>query len=330
MKKIFFIFFLIFFLPFISSVNISMKTEFNSQETLIAKVSGDFLQPILNENIFFYRGHVRVPIEYDLAKINDSVYIYAILPKTENKKNYSIAIENVRHIENGQSTDEEIKKNFSISEQIADFNINPGFVMAKDDFFIELKNLQNSEIEIKIETEQSGGFFSSLFGGSDEQIVLNPGETKKIDFNIVNFESGLQIIKLSTDNLTYEVPVYIFLNPQDSIDGKKDEKNQDEETQNIEKPTENKKEEPSPQAIKTCFEMKGEICSQNEICVGEFEYALDEKCCLGTCKEKPKTPPWKIFGWGIIILVILILIVLFAKYKGTKKPFDLLNIAMRR
>jgi len=73
--------------------------------------------------------------------------------------------------------------------------------------------------------------------------------------------------------------------------------------------------------------MNGEICSKDEECIGDFTYALDEKCCLGTCEEKPKTPAWKILGWTIIILIILILIIFFTKYKGTKKPFDLLNIA---
>jgi len=185
MKKLIIILTILFILPTILAANISMKTEFNSQETLIAKVSGNFLKPILDENIFFYRTHVRVPMDYDIVKINDDFYIYALLPDTESQKNYSIVIKNVRYIKNGQSTEEEIKKDFLISEQKADFNIKPGFVVANDDFFIETKNLQDSELEIKINY------------GNQKSIELESGEIKKINFELKDFDKEFQLLKLT-------------------------------------------------------------------------------------------------------------------------------------
>ncbi len=62
MKKIFFIILLILILPAISAIEFDMKAEFAQGETLMAKVSGNFIEPIINENIFLYRGHIRVPL----------------------------------------------------------------------------------------------------------------------------------------------------------------------------------------------------------------------------------------------------------------------------
>jgi len=323
MKKLIIILTILFFLPTILAANITMKSEFDSQETLIAKLSGEFLQPVLDENVFFYRGHVRVPMDYDIAKIQDDFYIYAILPQIQTKKNYSLRIENVRYIQDGKSTDDEIKKDFSILNQTAEFNVKPGFVVASDDFSIEVKNLKDYEIEIKSETEKSG-IFSSLFGSGKQTTTLESGKTEKINFELKDFDSGLQTIKLSTDNSNYEIPVYIYVSEQkDKEKQTEDEEEQKQEEEEIEE------HKPSPQAIKTCAELGGKICPLDEECVGDYTYALDEKCCFGTC-EKPKTPPWKIFGWGIIILIILIIVVFLRKYKGTKKPFDLLNITKKK
>ena len=100
-------------LPAISSVSIDMKSDFSQGETLIAKISGYFLEPILRENVLFYRGHVRIPMEYDITRIDEDYYLYANLAgKTSN--NYSLIIRNVRHMEFTEVTEEDIIKNFSI------------------------------------------------------------------------------------------------------------------------------------------------------------------------------------------------------------------------
>lgn len=75
--------FLLLILPIISAVEFDMKTELSRGETLMAKVSGNFVEPVLKENIFFYRGHVRIPMEYGIAKIDEEYYIYALLGTKE-------------------------------------------------------------------------------------------------------------------------------------------------------------------------------------------------------------------------------------------------------
>ena len=91
--KILIILFILLLLPLISAVEFELKTNFSQGETLIAKVSGYFLEPILKENIFFYRGHVRIPMEYDVAEIGEEFYIYALL-SDKSPNNYSIVIKN--------------------------------------------------------------------------------------------------------------------------------------------------------------------------------------------------------------------------------------------
>jgi hypothetical protein len=170
-KKSLLILVILFLLPIISAVEFDMKTEFDQGETLLARVSGNFLEPILKENIFFYRGHVRIPIDYGVAKINDEFYIYALLSgKTQN--NYSIEIKDVMYMKGAEISEEDIIKEFSITNNIADFSVAPGFIVTKEDFFIEVQNLQDRKINITIEDEDisisegSNLNFFSFFTGS--------------------------------------------------------------------------------------------------------------------------------------------------------------------
>ena len=187
--------------PIISSVEVGMKTDFSQGETLIAKISGNFLTNILFENVFFYRGHVRVPFLYDVAKINNEFYIYALLPQTPN--NYSLVIKNVEYMKGAEITDTAITSNFSISDNTADFSVYPGFIVADEDFFIKVQNLKDNKINIEVS--------SDLFE-KDEQVTLISGEIKKIYFSVENItESTFGLVKLKSENSEYEIPVYVFV-----------------------------------------------------------------------------------------------------------------------
>jgi len=211
--------------PLASAVEFDMKSNFSQGETLMAKLSGNFIESIFKKNIFFYRGHVPTALNYDVAKIDYDYYIYAQL-SNKNPENYSIVIEDVKYYKGSQISEDNLVKNFSITDNIADFSIKPGFVITNDDFFIEVQNLQDYKLDIQIRTEtilpsneSSGGFFASLFGGniSDNQeeetlVTLKSGEIKKINFKIENIEqTTLKTIELSTDNLKYEIPIYVFV-----------------------------------------------------------------------------------------------------------------------
>ena len=406
-KCIFFVLFLILFLTLtmqvISAVEFDMKENFNEGETLMARISGNFLEPILQENIFLYRGHVRIPLEPYVTNIEGDYYIYSqLLGKAPN--NYSLSIENVKYMKGAKISDEAITKNFSISNITADFLIEPGFIKTNEDFFIEVQNLQDYKITIDSDVEGS------------ESTLLRSGQIKKIYFQAEKV-SDSKTIKLSTNNLSYEIPVLVYfetilkernlrfepskfnislstdsdtnrivyiynigdevlenisLSVSDSLSsyvslskdniGKlnKNENSRIEIYINSSDKEENPKgyiaakaenvsayvflslnfiedfqpsnESEEPLTIsQTCEELKGEICSNEEKCDEEGVYAKDGVCCLGKCttpKSEFEDSAGKIIGWTMVVVIVGFLVWFFAKkYRGAKRPFNLLKIA---
>ena len=213
-------------IPVISAAGIIMNDEFGKEETLIARISGNFVDPILLENIFFYREHVRISVPFNILKIKGETYLYAQLSGKE-EGNYSIAVEGVSYYKDGKLVDDKIVKNFSITNNTADFSINPAVIIARESerFFIEFSNLKGNELVISVSnasknTSSEESFFDILFGRSTKNndntlgaITLNPYETKRVWFiaDEIN-ESELQTLRFETENTFYEVPVYIIEN----------------------------------------------------------------------------------------------------------------------
>jgi len=73
MKKFVFIFVILFLsLSFISAAEIEVNGKILKGETLVAKISGNFVQPLTGENIYFYRRHMPTSMGfYDLIKIQE-------------------------------------------------------------------------------------------------------------------------------------------------------------------------------------------------------------------------------------------------------------------
>jgi hypothetical protein len=200
MKKSAFILILLLILPLASAVEFSINEEFKQGETLIGKISGNFIEPVLRENIIFRRGHVKVPMEYDLNKINDEYYLYAVLPETQS--NYSVSIEEVSYKQGTQVLDDAIIRNFTITEETVPFNVNPGVILTKDFFSLNIQNLAGSSITVETTTNVE-----------TKSIIIKSGDTEKIEFTIEDFvEPTLESITLASNNFSYEIPVSVFLN----------------------------------------------------------------------------------------------------------------------
>lgn len=403
-----------FVFQFVSAVEFNVNSEYKQGETIIASISGNFLDQITKSNIEFYRGHVKIPMDYDVIKIENKFYLYAsLVGKTPN--NYSIVIKDVEYMKGAEVVDDEIQANFSITEEIADFSVMPGFIYTNDDFYLEVQDLQDFEIEINVKSS-----------AEDYSFNLISGETEKINFDIGNLSIGFQTIELSTNNLNYAIPVYLSLNetPEDEKeksfrfepdeldftmstnsettrivylynDGEETIENitlsipdsledylsvsitqideleenesvkiefdfisDDEENQiygeikaegdglktylsvylNFLKdyiPSENDTSVPTDPAkikIKTCEELGGEICEDDEECNVEVKNAKDGNCCLGKCEKIEKSSTGKIIGWGLIIIIISFLFWFFkVKYKRTrKKNINLVDVAKGR
>jgi len=209
-------------LPLMSAVELEINGEYKNGETLNAKISGNFFQPVLKDNIYFYRDSVRVPFEFDLLIIKGDYYISTpTLGKTSG--NYSIVIENSEYsVLGGGTSDDDLFLNFTILEEFADFSTKPGVLITNDSFSLEIRNLQDKEITIQIDkglTEEettSGGFFTFFSKGenktsSGQEITLKSGETESITLKFENvFNSTLRTVKLSTENFTQEVLVYVL------------------------------------------------------------------------------------------------------------------------
>jgi len=334
MKKTILLFIsLLLILPIISAVEIDMKSEFSQGETLMAKISGNFLEQVKKENIFFYREHVRIPLEYDMAKIDDKYYVYAQLGD-KGPNNYSLRIENTRYMQGVNMVEEDIIKNFVITDDLADFKVNPGFIIADEPFTIEVQNLRDFKIEIEInenKTSTGGGLFESLFGGlqgSEGDIELFSGEIRNLEFDLGN-ETSFSFIELKTENITYEIPVYVFvIEKTETEESEPEEETTTEEDEETTPDSEEEEDEIKVASTKTCAEENGTICKDNEKCNATIIQARDATCCLDTCKEIKKDNTGKILGWSMVIIIVVFVIWFFkVKYKGAKKEINLLKIA---
>lgn len=222
MKKSFILVLLaLLLIPIISAVQIDMKSNFSQDETLITQVSGNFLEKIQVQNIFLYKGHVRVSFIPYVKEMGDKFYIYGqLFGKSEG--NYSLIIRNVDYFESGEVKDDDITKNFTITNNSADFSISPGFLQAAGEFSISAQNLIDTTLTVtsfiknSTETEVETGFFSSLFGGSSAsekktETQISPGQTKAIPFSVDNsYNNQLIYFVLETGNTYYEVPVFVL------------------------------------------------------------------------------------------------------------------------
>ena len=198
------IFFLMtFFIPLTSAIEIDMKSNFSQGETLLAVVSGNFIDQITNDNIRFYRNNVGIPMISEVVKIDNDFYIYAILTD-KNSGNYSIEIEGVRYYKATQIVDDDIISNFTISGETAQFSVNPGALITEDDFSVEIQNLQDKKIIVEIISDSSINSVSS--------VELNTGEKKTVFFNLDSQAiRGLVNLDFSSEDTIYSMPVYLYI-----------------------------------------------------------------------------------------------------------------------
>jgi len=205
MKKLLVIFLLaILILPSVISVEFSVKQEYKQSETLIGKISGTFVKPVLNQNVQFYRGHVKIPMNSDVTKINDDYFIYAQLPNT--KGNYSIVITNTSYKNGAEVVKEPLIVNFTISNNTAEFSVNPGFIITQNTFTIEVQNLVPYAIVVESKTNSE-----------TRSNTIKGGESKKINFEVKEFlEPTLEILEMSSEQNSYSIPISIFMNKTNS------------------------------------------------------------------------------------------------------------------
>lgn len=380
MKKVAVFIFLILVFPLISSVTLDVKSEIPQGETTIAILSGNFIDAVSKSNVEFYRGYARVSFDYDVGKIGGNYYIYfQTLNKAEN--NYSIIVKNARYYVGAQISDEEISKNFTITNATADFYVDKGFVVTDGNFSLNVQNLNPETITINIQTTtnsgSTGGFFKFLFEENEineNSVSLLSGEIKKIDIALENINATTtRTITLSSENTQYEILAYVVLenvhaNGTTGNESNVNVSNNDTEVEYKNETDsssfwdffkkENKTEDENKTSgdyeiiidddgntvavkdgeilngsasLKKCSELKGSSCSDNQICNGTSQYAVDAVCCVGTCVKKTANKNSRIIGWSLVGIIIIFLIWFRIKYARTRrKNIDLTDIPKKK
>ncbi len=211
------LFILLLSISFISALEIKTpKESFGKGETFLATLQGNILEDIPKDNVGFYRTNtpnVQVALTYDLTKINNTYYIYAILPFAE--QNLTLRIKDVYFKEQNQFQTQTLEKIFIVNNQTAIFSVKPGFIIASTDFPVTLTNNLDSDINIAY----------SLTNTSNS-VFIPSQNNKEITISISDIPFTQQTnLKFSSSYLTYDFPAYIVKNetiPEDNNDSSND------------------------------------------------------------------------------------------------------------
>lgn len=187
-------------IPFSLAISTDMKENYMSGETMIIKISGNILESITSEQIKFVDysiGYKELALDYDIRKIGESHYIYAVMPYLQDlpeneSMQYTLLIEDVATTVNGQRSEVDFMQNFSVSDEIIPYSITPGVIVSSDDFEVQVNLNLDENVEISIDFPAS------------RSIVLRPGKNT-IDFSLDEVSGGIYIVSIGD----YSLPVLI-------------------------------------------------------------------------------------------------------------------------
>lgn len=203
---------LVFILPLFSAASIQFmgnveNASFSQGQTIIAQISGNFLNQITTDNVFFYKNEyaTRVPASIGVLKSGDDYYLYGILGNYA-EGTYTLSLENLKYMQGTQISEENLVNNFTVSNSTADFSVSPGVksITNATSFSLSVQNLQDASKQINIETPEGINTQNLI-----SSISLKSGETKAIDFSLDSVDSSLAFINLSSGQTYYSVPITI-------------------------------------------------------------------------------------------------------------------------
>lgn len=197
MKRVAGLFVLVFLIASASAVEFEISSEYPQGGAIISTISGAFNEQLTKDNFAFYRNHVRVPMEYDLKKIQDQYFLFVNL-KNKEPGNYSIVIENAKFLKITENVEEDIERNFTISSAVADFSINKGFAITQKIFSINVQNIQDHKITVNYNLNETGSR------------TLYSGETAELEFNVNSKVSELIYLDISSNSTSYKIPIYVL------------------------------------------------------------------------------------------------------------------------
>lgn len=204
-KSLLFISLLILLLPSVLAIETTLKPGYQPGQTLIAEISGSFINNIKAEDIQFYSGRLFIPLIYALAKIQDKFYLYALLPNKE--RNYTLIIKNTHYLEAGEEKREDLAYNFTVSGPLALFSVNPGFIVTNKDFSIKVGS--------KVKTLD----VIAEFLKSTQEVEVGEGREKILTFSVAEIKHfTFTTLSISAGDLSYEIPVVVFKQEEEKIE----------------------------------------------------------------------------------------------------------------
>jgi len=295
----------------------------------------------------------------NLERIEGSRYFYLTIPETIAPGEYSMIFKDAEYYIGNTYVKKDIVTNFTILNEMVPFTISPALVISKDNYLVTIQNLKSTEINVNLEKEiipiyenkteesESLGFFDLLFGTGNKSIekneTVNNTNTKK-EVKHITLVSGEKIV------LEFEAPLYKGFETMNLYDGSeaygilvynpegkifKEETNiitnitvneivnettniTVNETTNI-TTLNNKTENEDLTDIKSCTDLGGRICGDDEKCPETETTAKDSQCCLVACEAvAKKSTNGKFIGWLIIGVIALFLTWFFKnKYRNS-------------
>ncbi len=201
MKKINILISLIIFIYFISiasAISATLKESYSPKETIIAEISGNILGSLSSDNIEFKRGNVRVPLEYELKKLDNKYFLWFVAPESQN--NYTLIINNIETTISGKNEEIDFSQNFSVLGNLSSYTIKPGAILANEDF--EISVFLNEDFEKIV----------SISAPETHEVSIKPGENK-IKFKFSDFEKNKI---LGIDLGIYKIPIFLISDEKNS------------------------------------------------------------------------------------------------------------------
>jgi len=196
-KELIFIGIMLLILPMVSAVNINLNDNYKPGETLIGTIEGNFLNQLKLDDFYFYSDRSQIPLVFDSARIQDKYYFYALLPVVE--RNYTLIIRNAHYYENGREIISDLEKSFTVSGNVADFSVYPGFLIMKNQSHITLESL-NQPLSVSV------NFLDSI-----QDVNVPIAQKKKVKLEARGIETfTLAEIEISALDTKYLVPVAIL------------------------------------------------------------------------------------------------------------------------